>query len=48
MARKIFAFGGYADKGAIKSAEVYDVLNNSWKNLPDLPETVGGITWVRV
>ena len=38
MAQKIFVFGGVTDNGFYtKSAEVYDVVQNSWKNLPDMP-----------
>ena len=47
MAQKIFAFGGF-DEDFMKSAEVYDVLENSWKNLPDMPEVGSEITCVRV
>ena len=43
MAHKIFAFGGY-DRKRVKSAEVYDVVENSWNNLPDMPEAGKGIT----
>ena len=32
----------------MKSAEVYDVVQNSWKNLPDMPEAGSDITCVRV
>ena len=49
MAQKIFAFGGYDDNyNASKSAEVYDVVKNSWKNLPDIAEEGDCITCVRV
>ena len=44
MAHKIFAFGGIGDEKSMKSAEVYDVVQNSWKNLPDMPEACWGIT----
>ena len=38
IAQKIFAFGGYDDRRrAMKSAEVYDIIQNSWKSLPDMP-----------
>ena len=36
MALNIFAFGG-ENNGDLKSAEVYDVLQNLWTNLPDMP-----------
>ena len=36
MAQKVFAFGGFNGTN-LKSAEVYDVLENSWKSLPDMP-----------
>ena len=49
VAQKIFAFGGDDDHyHASKSAEVYDVVKNSWKNLPDMPEEGDCITCVRV
>ena len=32
----------------MKSAEVYDVVKNQWKNLPDMPEKYFGITCVRL
>ena len=32
----------------MKSAEVYDVVQNSWKYLPDMPNAGQGITCVRV
>ena len=48
MAQKIFAFGGYEGFNPKKSAEVYDVVNNSWKNLPDMPEAATMVTCVRV
>ena len=49
MAKKIFAFGG-TDKycGPMKSSEVYDITQNSWKNLPDMPEEGQAVTCVRV
>ena len=31
---KVFVFGSTGD---IKSAERYDIIKNSWKNLPDMP-----------
>ena len=38
MAQKIFVFGGFDNnKDFMKNAEVYDVVKNSWKNLPDMP-----------
>ena len=46
IAQKIFAFGGCDDcyqAQAMKSAEVYDVVKNLWKNLPDMPEEGSGI-----
>ena len=33
----MFAFGGFNDC-LMKSAEVYDVVQNSWKRLPDMPD----------
>lgn len=37
VAQKIFAFGGRdCAMDFMKSAEVYDVVENSWKNLPDM------------
>ena len=33
----MFAFGGFNDC-LMKSAEVYDVVKNSWKRLPDMPD----------
>ena len=47
MAQKIFAFGG-GDDSVQKSAEVYDVVRNSWKILPDMPEVGYKVTCVRV
>ena len=45
MAKKIFAFGGNKDSGRVnKSAEVYDYVQNSWMNLPDMPKIGRGIT----
>ena len=44
MAQRIFAFGGYH----LKSAEVYDGVQNSWKNLPHMLQEGGCITCVRV
>ena len=42
MSQKIFAFGGFgSDSSIMRNAEVYDVLANLWKNLPDMPE--GGV-----
>ena len=38
---KIFAFGGGTQEKRFKPlacAEVYDVLRNSWKKLPDMPK----------
>ena len=46
--QKIFAFGGYDGSNPMKSAEVYDVVKNSWKKLPDMPEEGFQITCVRV
>ena len=37
MDRKIFSFGGI-NSDLIKSAEVFDLEGNLWKNLPDMPE----------
>ena len=36
ITQKIFAFGGSDTDTYMKSAEVYDVAQNSWKNLPDM------------
>ena len=36
MARKIFVFEGSYGCYDMKSAEVYDVVKNSWKNIPDM------------
>ena len=39
MAQKIFAFGGYDDTlEPIESAEVYDIVKNSWRQLPNMPD----------
>ena len=49
-AQKIYAFGG-AHGGCLeelKSAEVYDSLQNSWKNLPDMPKVGRDVTCVKV
>ena len=48
MVPKIFAFGGHAGFGPLKSAEVYDVVKNSWNNLPDMPKEGHGVTCDRV
>ena len=49
MAQRIFAFGGSDyDFDPMKNAEVYDVVKNQWKNLPDMPEKYFGITCVRL
>ena len=48
MAQRIFVFGGIKRYDSIRSAEVYDVIQNSWKNLPDMPQEGGLITCVRV
>ena len=48
MYQKIFAFGGYDRSMPTKRAEVYDVVKNSWKKLPDMPEEGDGVTCVRV
>ena len=48
MAQKIFAFGGNAGSGAMRSGEVYDIVKNSWKNLADMPAAGSGIRCVRV
>ena len=48
MDQRIFAFGGFNGWYNNKSAEVYDVVKNSWKKLPDMPEPGSGITCVRV
>ena len=44
MTQKILTFGGYNGNQNMKSAEIYDVVQNSWKNLPDMPEVGTGIT----
>ena len=49
ITQKIFAFGGfYQHFGPMKSAEVYDVVQNMWKNLPDMPQKGQFITCARV
>ena len=60
MAQKIFAFGGtdygssdwrndHPSMSSLKkSAEVYDVVKNSWKKLPDMPEEGAGNRCVRI
>ena len=49
MSQKIFAFGGLGVKYKVsKSAEVYDVVKNYWKNLPDMPEAGYEITCLKV
>ena len=50
MAGKIFAFGGkpHVYGYDMSSAEVYDIVQNSWKNLPDMPESGDFITCVRL
>ena len=48
MARKIFAFGGSNGQSSMKSAEVYDIVQNSWVNLPDMPEAGIMVTCARV
>ena len=44
MNQNIFAFGGGSQAGVTNSAEVYDVLKNEWKNLPNMPEQGSQIT----
>ena len=49
--KKYSAFGGDKDLCGInrmKSAEVYDLVQNTWKNLPDMPEACAYVTCVRV
>ena len=48
MTQKIFAFGGSRLAPEVGSAEVYDVVQNSWKNLPDMPEVGDEVTCARV
>jgi len=49
MAQRIFAFGTCGDMDdPMPSAEVYDVVKNSWKKLPDMPKAGSWITCVRV
>ena len=49
MAQRIFAFGTCGDMdNPMPSAEVYDVVKNSWKKLPDMPKAGSWITCVRV
>ena len=43
--QKVFAFGSF---GTNKSAERYDIIRNSWKNLPDMPTTGFYISWLRL
>ena len=40
---KIFVFGGITN-----SAEWYDIIKDSWKDLPDMPKTWDSISWVRL
>ena len=42
---KIYAFGS---AGGNKSAERYDLIKNSWKNLPDMPHEGSCISLVRL
>ena len=46
--QKIFAFGTTGFYEIRKCAEVYDVAQNSWKNLPDMPENCRYVSCVRV
>ena len=46
--QKIFAFGGQDGWHNIKSAEVYDIVKNQWKNLPDMPKEGNAVTCDRV
>ena len=52
MAQRIFAFGGtpgpFRDYKNFKSAEVYDFIKNTWKNIPDMPEAGWSVICVRV
>ena len=49
VAQKVFAFGGADnDCEAMKSAEVYDFVKNSWNNLPEMPQAGDYVTCVRV
>ena len=48
IAQRIFTFGGFDDGESIKSAEVYDFIQNSWNNLPDMPEEGENVTCERV
>ena len=48
MNQKIFTFDGFKTGGAMNSAEVYDVVLNSWKKSPDMPTAGASITCVRV
>ena len=47
MTQKIFAFGG-SHSMCMGSAEVYDVVQNSWEDLPDMPKRGGVNTCIRV
>ena len=39
ITQKIFSFGGRGnDSKPMKSAEVYDVVQNSWKTIPNILE----------
>ena len=48
LAQKVFVFGGIDYINPMKSAEVYDVEKNSWKQIPDMPREGHEITCVRV
>jgi len=38
ISQRIFAFGGRVGGYPLDSAEVYDIVQNSWKNLPNMPQ----------
>ena len=44
MAQKIFVFGGDDGLMDMKSAEVYDIAQGVWENLPDMPYEDSNIT----
>ena len=51
MNQKIFAFGGVYNNSCgddMKSAEVYDIVKNSWSNIPYMPQKGSYVKCVRV
>ena len=45
---KIYVFGGCAADGLLKSAETYDMSQNLWVNLPDMPIASEAISTVQL